>query len=58
MKTKQNKGFICFSVFFYIVFLSLMAIGTVYDLQISKADLHTFWKTSADLCAGECGDLP
>ena len=37
MKTKQNKGLICFSVFFYIVFLSLMAIGTVYDLQIDKA---------------------
>lgn len=37
MKTASNKRFIIFSAIYYIVFLSLMIIGTVFDLSIGKS---------------------
>lgn len=37
MKTKKNKFLIAFSVIFYAVFITLMIIGTFYDLEIGKA---------------------
>ncbi len=36
MSKTQNKRFIIFSVIFYAVTFSLMAVGTVYDLEIDK----------------------